>query len=406
MSFAHTYQNSWTFSCVFASVIYEPYFDAWGKRRNANSWEYDTYVANPDFSWVRGFTGHEHHDEFGIINMNNRMYDPLIARMMGTDNYVQSPYFSQSYNRYSYVWNNPMSYTDPSGDIAIPLLVIGGAYLGGAIANNSFNPTEWDYGSAKTYLGIAAGATAFKWLPWVASKVNAVGFASGVFSGSLNMMYEYDKDNPKEQMIKDFSAGFLGGYASAVTCGACAMTIGGVANIVAGVGTYNDDYKGYQMAQRFVGGALVSYASVTLNSPSAGYINYKGNYLLGSKVFAKGLTYPMQNIAQRFAYTDRKYYLTGDPVESFFLNVMMPTFTGMVSGFAFGGISDIKKKSLVGERLLKFGLGMTVYSFDYFTSTMLSGYNPIEYKKFWQKAGIGSTKSLMFFLLRASKQKL
>lgn len=403
MACTSTYRISWTACFANGSVIYEPYFDAWGKRRNADSWEYANIVLDPDFSWVRGFTGHEHHDEFGIINMNNRMYDPVIARMMGADNYVQSLYFSQSYNRYSYVWNNPMSYTDPSGDIAIPLLVIGGAYLGGAIANKSLNPMQWDYSSAKTYIGIGAGATAFKWLPWLASKVNAVGFASGVFSGSLNVMYEYNENNSNEQMIKDFSAGFLGGYASALTCGACAMTIGGIANIVAGVGTYEDDYKGYQIAQRFVGGALVSYASVTLNSPGAGYIKYKGNYLLGNKTFAKGLTYPIQNMAQKYAYTDRYKYLKSDPKEFFFYNIMMPTITGMVSGFAFGGIYEIKHQSKFTTKLTKFGLGMTVYSFDYFTSTMLSGYNPLEYKYFWQKAGISSTKSLMFFLLKASK---
>ena len=166
MSFAHTYQNSWTFSCVFASVIYEQNFDAWGKRRNADSWEYNSYVADPDFSWVRGFTGHEHHDEFGIINMNNRMYDPVLARMMGVDNYVQSPYFSQSYNRYSYVWNNPMSYTDPSGDVVHVAVAIGigavvGTYLGGSVANNSFNPAEWSFerenGLGKTVIGMATG---------------------------------------------------------------------------------------------------------------------------------------------------------------------------------------------------------------------------------------------------------
>jgi RHS repeat-associated protein len=54
-------------------------------------------------------------DFFGLINMNGRMYDPLLGRMLSPDPFVQAPTFTQSFNRYSYVWNNPLKYTDPSG---------------------------------------------------------------------------------------------------------------------------------------------------------------------------------------------------------------------------------------------------------------------------------------------------
>jgi len=63
----------------------------------------------------RGFTGHEHYPQFKIINMNGRLYDPVICRFFSPDNFVQLPEFSQSYNRYSYCLNNPLKYTDPSG---------------------------------------------------------------------------------------------------------------------------------------------------------------------------------------------------------------------------------------------------------------------------------------------------
>jgi len=65
----------------------------------------------------RGFTGHEHYPEFKIINMNSRLYDPVIARFFSPDNYVQIPEFSQSFNRYSYCLNNPLKYVDPSGNL-------------------------------------------------------------------------------------------------------------------------------------------------------------------------------------------------------------------------------------------------------------------------------------------------
>ena len=44
------------------------------------------------------------------------MYDPLLGRFLSPDNYVQLSDFSQSFNRYSYCLNNPLKYTDPSGE--------------------------------------------------------------------------------------------------------------------------------------------------------------------------------------------------------------------------------------------------------------------------------------------------
>jgi len=60
---------------------------------------------------------HEHIKEYGLINMNGRLYDPIVGRMLSPDIYVQDPTYSPSYNRYSYVNNNPLKYTDPSGYI-------------------------------------------------------------------------------------------------------------------------------------------------------------------------------------------------------------------------------------------------------------------------------------------------
>ncbi len=105
-------------------TIAEEYnYDAWGQRRNPTDWTYNN-VTLPTIQY-RGFTGHEHLDEFGLINMNARLYDPVIGRMLSPDNYVQAPDYTQSYNRYSYAWNNPTNYTDPDGNLVflgLPLL--------------------------------------------------------------------------------------------------------------------------------------------------------------------------------------------------------------------------------------------------------------------------------------------
>jgi len=47
--------------------------------------------------------------------MNGRIYDPELGRMLSPDPYVQVPEYSQNFNRYSYVMNNPLNLTDPSG---------------------------------------------------------------------------------------------------------------------------------------------------------------------------------------------------------------------------------------------------------------------------------------------------
>ncbi|WP_422858990.1 RHS repeat-associated core domain-containing protein [Flagellimonas sp. S174] len=70
----------------------------------------------------RGYTGHEHFFEVGLIHMNGRMYDAQLGRFLSPDNYVQEPFNTQSYNRYGYAFNNPLSYTDPSGEFLLEAL--------------------------------------------------------------------------------------------------------------------------------------------------------------------------------------------------------------------------------------------------------------------------------------------
>ena len=68
------------------------------------------------YRYVRtGLTGHEALERTGITHMNGRLYDPVIGRFLNADPYVQSPGFSQSHNRYSYVMNSPTGLVDPSG---------------------------------------------------------------------------------------------------------------------------------------------------------------------------------------------------------------------------------------------------------------------------------------------------
>ena len=65
----------------------------------------------------RGYTGHEHLPEYGLIHMNARLYDPQTGRFLSPDPYVQDPANTQGYNRYAYALNNPLRYVDPSGEL-------------------------------------------------------------------------------------------------------------------------------------------------------------------------------------------------------------------------------------------------------------------------------------------------
>ncbi|WP_269532643.1 Ig-like domain-containing protein [Chitinimonas sp. BJYL2] len=88
-------------------------FDAWGKRRNLNgNGTPDSLDGQTD---NKGYTGHEMLDALDLVHMNGRVYDPLVARFMSADPLIQEPEHSQSYNRYTYVWNNPTNLTDPTG---------------------------------------------------------------------------------------------------------------------------------------------------------------------------------------------------------------------------------------------------------------------------------------------------
>ena len=63
----------------------------------------------------RGFTKHEMLDNLNLIHMNGRVYDPSLGRFLSVDPVYQFPTNMQSLNPYSYVLNNPLSLTDPSG---------------------------------------------------------------------------------------------------------------------------------------------------------------------------------------------------------------------------------------------------------------------------------------------------
>ena len=133
--------------------VFNASYDPWGKQ---------TVTLNT-IDFQRGYTGHEMLNSFGIINMNGRLYDPLIGRFLSPDNYVQMPDNSQNFNRYSYCLNNPLKYNDPSGEFVGADDIIA-CLLGGTI-NLTVNLIEGNvknfwHGAALFATGALAGECA------------------------------------------------------------------------------------------------------------------------------------------------------------------------------------------------------------------------------------------------------
>ncbi len=117
------------------AVLERDSFDAWGFRRTTD-WQAQRPIGSMSIV-SRGFTDHEELDSLGLVNMNGRIYDPGIGRFVSADPSVQFPDQTQSYNRYSYVLNNPLSFTDPSGfDLLGDILTGFGARLIGMLPHS------------------------------------------------------------------------------------------------------------------------------------------------------------------------------------------------------------------------------------------------------------------------------
>lgn len=161
----------------FGLSSYIAEYDAWGKQT----------VTKNTIHFQRGYTGHEMLPEFGLINMNGRLYDPVLGRFLSPDNYVQMPNFSQSFNRYAYCINNPLKYKDPDGEwFGIDDLLA--SVIGGAV-NLGMNLLSGDVhsfgqGISLFFAGAAAGELSLYGQPALAAVV--IGAGNSLINQSFN----------------------------------------------------------------------------------------------------------------------------------------------------------------------------------------------------------------------------
>ncbi|MEM1081935.1 MAG: RHS repeat-associated core domain-containing protein, partial [Pseudomonadota bacterium] len=149
-------------------------FDAWGNRRDPALveppwWHWSTPNGLSALAWSenmlshtpRGFTGHEHLDWHGVIHMNGRIYDPFLARFLQADPFMED---TGTLNRYTYVFNNPLAYSDPSGYLRLKefgriALAVGISVYTGGVASGTWG--IWagtTVGTGKALTTVAIGA--------------------------------------------------------------------------------------------------------------------------------------------------------------------------------------------------------------------------------------------------------
>ena len=104
------------------STLVNESYTAYGDRRNPTTCSGS--ASSDDLSVSagvtrQGYTWQTSLGNMGLNHMNGRVQDAITGVFLSPDPYISEPGNPQNYNRYSYVYNNPMSHTDPSGFVTI-----------------------------------------------------------------------------------------------------------------------------------------------------------------------------------------------------------------------------------------------------------------------------------------------
>jgi len=235
------------------------HFSPFGERQDAN-WQtpLDSFLYAPlNELTTRGFTGHEHLDSVGIIHMNGRIYDAKLGRFLQADPIVQAPKNGQSLNRYSYVLNNPLGYTDPSGYFSFSRFIKKwGRVIVAAVA--SYFTFGAAYAWAATSLANAAAAGSFVHGLVVVKTMAAViaGASAGFVGGAM--------------ISGSIKGAVRGAFAGAIT--------GGIAKYFGDsyhLGRVASESIGGGVSARILGGKFEDGLKFALIVSVATYLNYR-----------------------------------------------------------------------------------------------------------------------------------
>ncbi len=341
------------------NIAEEYNFDPWGRQRDPTNWTYNHIPASNIID--RGFTGHEHLDEFALINMNGRMYAPALGTFISPDNYVQFPDFSQSLNRYSYALNNPLVYVDPDGEFAwfIPMIIgaVAGFEIGGLQSTGWKEARPWKWSSASWKaagigaiagagfgLGVSAGASALgadiTKIAASAGQATSLGWDIGVnalMTSNINMLSSWAQGRDNTEIL-----------------------LSGVSGLVAGG----------------IGGGIGRNGGRLLGQPGQRGIrttNYWTSTLSGSLDRLTNSIYNQESVGQTIANTT---FGAGEGLYSAYLgNKFAPLKARGIKGFAGRYVSSAISQSITSVP----GLGISIASYhaSYFSALGLGATGPL-----------------------------
>ncbi len=180
--------------------------------------------GDADQPFYRGYLGQEHLLDYGLINLNARVYDPFIGRFLSPDPVYDASRSIFGFNPYVYGNNCPSVYIDPDGDI-VWLIPVAGGVIGSAynlIKNRGKIHDFWSFtgyavaGFAGGFVGtLAATSTVGVWAGMGIGSL-AGGFTSGTLGGFFNSI-------DKGWNFNNFWGGFCDSYDS----GSIGGSIGG-----------------------------------------------------------------------------------------------------------------------------------------------------------------------------------
>ena len=178
-----------------------------------------------------GFNGHETDADCGLVYMKARYYDPDLGRFISPDSIVPDPFNPQALNRYSFVYNNPISNTDPSGHAPVAAAIISATAIS-ATAGTVISVTAW--------IGAGLSVAGYFLEDPVLSSIGGVllGFAGG-----------YVGPGP----VTGLAGGIIGGTVAAATSPLSPLDPGTKRAIGWAFSTYGASAEGFQSA---VEGAL------------------------------------------------------------------------------------------------------------------------------------------------------
>ena len=280
--------------------------------------------------------------------MNARYYVPGVGRFASADSLVPAPANPQSLNRYSYVNNNPLNATDPSGHC--PWCLVTGA-IGGVVTGATYYWTTPAHQRNRTdaALAISAGVVGGVLIgTGVGAGAGAAVIASvGAGTGLAVSAEAYlignaitDSEFNRTDFVVASGIGMVEG-AIAPFAGAGSILVSGAAGGVQSA--LSDTLKGNEVNYR-------SAASATAVGLMSGGVGYRASQINFTNLVTPKFARP---IPQDVGLFDRAFYISPDPSIRLLKPLIPPKSSAFIRGtlrnFGFG----------IGTELIETGLQST-----------------------------------------------